>query len=124
MQTEVALSTTEAEYIALSQSTRDLIPIKNMVEYLNNFIKVNNKEINTYSTLFEDNAGTLQLATEPKYRPRTKHICVKYHHFRQYVKKKIISIRAIDTNDQEADIFTKPLALDKFRKFRQLIMGW
>jgi len=124
MQSEVALSTTEAEYIALSQSTRDLIPIKNLIEYLNTFIKINNQEINTYSTLFEDNEGTLQLATEHKYRPRTKHICVKYHHFRQYVKDKVISIRSIDTNDQQADIMTKPLALDKFRKFRQLIMGW
>ena len=66
---------------------------------MNQFIKINNKEINTYSTLFEDNAGTLQLATEYKFRPRTKHMCVKYHHFRQYVKKKVISIRAIDTND-------------------------
>ena len=82
MQIEVTLSATEAEYIALSQSMRDLIPNKNMVEYLNKFMKVNNKEISTYSTLFEDNTGTLQLATEPKYRPRTKHICTKYHHFR------------------------------------------
>ena len=80
---------------------------------------MNNKEINTYSTLFEDNAGTLHLATEPKHRPSTKHACVKYHHFRQYVKNKIISIRAIDTKDQQAEVFTKPLALDKFRKFRQ-----
>ena len=65
IQSEVALSTTEAEYIALFQSTRDLILIKNMVEYLNKFIQVNNAEINIYFTLFEDNAGTLQLATEP-----------------------------------------------------------
>ena len=85
---------------------------------------MNNKEINAHSTLFEDNAGTLQLATEPKHRPMTKHACVKYHHIRQYVKKKIISIRAIDTNNQQADIFTKPLALEQFRKLRQLIMGW
>ena len=82
MQSEVALSATEAEYIALSQSTRDLILIKNLIEYLNTFIKINNQEINTYSTLFEDNEGTLQLATEHKYRPREKHICVKYHYLR------------------------------------------
>ena len=76
IQTEVALSKTEAEHIALSQSTRDLIPIKNLVECLNTFIKVNNKEITTYSILFKDNAGTLQLATEPKYRPEDKtHMC-------------------------------------------------
>ena len=100
MQSKVALSTTKAECIALSLSTRDLIPIKNMVECLNQFIKVNNKEINTHSTYFEDNTDTLQLATEPRCRPRTKHVCVKHHHFRQCMKNKIISIRAIDTNDQ------------------------
>ena len=91
---------------------------------MNKFIQIGNKEINTYSTMFEDNAGALQLATEPKYRPRTKHTSVKYHHFRQHVKNKVISIKAIDTNDQQADIFTKPLPLEKFKTFRKLIMGW
>ena len=93
MQTEVALSTTESECVSLSQSTRVLIAIGNLVECLNIFIKVNTKEIKKYSTLFEDNASTLKLATEPKHRPRTKHACVKYHHFRQHVKKKVMSIR-------------------------------
>ena len=81
MQTEIALSTTEAEYIALSQSIRDLIPIRNIVTFLSNFLKINNKEINTYSIVFEDNSGALQLATEPRYRLRTKNIYVKYHYF-------------------------------------------
>ena len=40
MQTEIALSTTEAEYIALSQSMRDLLPIRSMIEYLNQFITI------------------------------------------------------------------------------------
>ena len=123
MQSEVALSTTEAEYIALSQSTRDLIPIKQTIEFLNKFIRIDSKSINTYSTVFEDNNGALQLALQPKYRPRTKNICVKYHHFRQFVKNKTISIQAIDTSDQEADIMTKPLAKEKFEKFRKLIIG-
>ena len=124
MQSEVALSTTEAEYVSLSQSTRDLMPIKQMVDYLNKFMKIDSKTINTFSTVFEDNSGALQLALEPKYRPRTKHICVKYHHFRQYVKNKTISIQAIGTEEQQADILTKPLAKEKFERFRRLIMGW
>ena len=100
LQIEVALSATEAEYVSLSQSTRDSLPIKNTLDLLNKFIRIDNKEINTYSTIFEDNAGALQLATEPKGRPRTKHISVKYHHFRQNAMKKTISIKAIDTNEQ------------------------
>ena len=82
LQTEVALSTTESEYIVLSQSKRDLIPIKKLIECLNIFINIDSKIISTYSTIFEDNNGALQLALEPKYRPRIKHICVKYNHFR------------------------------------------
>ena len=74
--------------------------IKNIIEYLNQFIRIDNKNINTYSTVFEDNAGALQLTTEPKYRPRTKHIYIKYHHFRQYVKNKTILIRAINICNQ------------------------
>ena len=124
MQSEVALSMTEAECIALSQSTRDLIPIKQMVDFLNKFLKIDSKRINTFSTVFEDNSGALQLALEPKCRPRAKHICVKYHHFRQCVKNKTISMQAIGTDDQQGDILTKPLAKDKFEKFRRLIMGW
>ena len=48
MQTEVALSVTKAEYILLSQSTRDLIPLKNILEYLNIFIKINDREMSTF----------------------------------------------------------------------------
>ena len=59
LQTEVALSITEAEYISLSQSIRDLLPIKNIIEYLNQFIRIDNKNINTYSTVFKDNTGAL-----------------------------------------------------------------
>ena len=110
MQIEVELSTTELDHIVLSQIIRDLIPIKQMIEFLNTFIKIDSKLIITYSTLFEDNNGALQLALEPKYRPRTKHIYVKYHDFRKYVKKKTISIQAIDTKDQQADIMINPLA--------------
>ena len=82
MQSEVALSTAETEFIALSQSTRDLILIKQIVNFLNTFIKIDSKAINIFSTVFEDNSGALQLALEPKYRSHTKYIYVKYHHLR------------------------------------------
>ena len=90
---------------------------------MNNFIKIDNHTINAFSTLFEDNAGVLQLANEPKFRLRTKHVGVKYYHFHKGIKNEIISVEAINT-DKQADIFTKQSALDKFRKFRGLIMGW
>ena len=75
-------------------------------------------------TLFEDNNGALQLAKEPKYRPRTKHIALKYHHFRQYVKQGLVDIQPIDTKVQIADIFTKPLEPGQFTFLRKKLCGW
>ena len=94
-----------------------------MIELLNALIKIDSKIIRSYSTVFEDNNGAFKLSLEPKHIPRTKYTCVKYNHFRKHFKNKVISIQAIDTDDQRADVMTKPLAKDKFEKFRQLIMG-
>ena len=57
-------------------------------------------------------------------RPLTKHINLVYHHFREYVRKRIIQLFPISTVDQLADIYTKPLAKNLFIKFRKQIMGW
>ena len=86
---EIALSTTEAEYISLSQSLRDLIPLHNIFNELKDveFIKHETKTTKTYLTVYEDNRGALELAREAKFRPRTKHITTKYHHFRNAVSK-------------------------------------
>jgi len=126
LQSEIALSTTEAEYISLSQSLRDLIPLHNIFNELSevDFIQKDNRITKTYSTVYEDNRGALELAREPKFRPRTKHIATKYHHFRNAVAKGQIKILPIDTKEQQADIFTKPLPKPQFEKLRKLIMGW
>ena len=78
----------------------------------------------THSTVFEDNNGALELAREPKYRPRTKHIGIKYHNFRDHVKQGKIKIEHVDTTKQRADIMTKPLEKSKFEYLRSLTMGW
>ena len=56
-------------------------------------------------------------------RPRTKHINVKYHHFRSYVANKQIEIHSVKTDEQLADLWTKPLGEELFRKFTDLSMG-
>lgn len=55
--------------------------------------------------------------------PRTKHIAVKYHHFRSCVNKTLF-IERVDTKEQLADIFTKPTPLSTFAYLREGIMGW
>ena len=77
-----------------------------------------------YCKLFEDNSAALEIAKVPKMRPRTKHINIKYHHFREHVKAGLIRILPIDTKDQLADIFTKPLGQELFNKFREGIQKW
>ena len=97
LQTEVALSTTEAEYIALSQSLRDVIPLLNLLKELQVIFPFITKQPVISCTLFEDNAGALQLATTHKTCPCTKHLSLKYHHFRSHVSSGLILILPINT---------------------------
>ncbi len=72
----------------------------------------------------EDNEGAIEIANVPKMRPRTKHLNLKYHHFREEVKKGTISIYHVSTKDQMADIFTKPLEEGQSPKLRMRMIGW
>jgi hypothetical protein len=87
-------------------------------------IPVLNATPKIHCKVFEDNAGAIEIANVPKMRPRTKHLNIKYHHFREEVKKGTISIYHTRTEEQIADIFTKPLPEQPFMKFREKMMGW
>jgi hypothetical protein len=125
LQTEISLSSTESEYIALSQALREVIPLIALIKEL----KLNNFDIKSEQPMvlckvFEDNNGALEMAKTPKLRPRTKHINVKYHHFREAVHCGDITIHKVNTTEQQADIFTKPLPQSIFKYLRKLLMGW
>ena len=125
LQTEIAFSSTESEYIALSQALREVIPLMRLVKELNKAgFSIHDHSPAVHCKLFEDNSGALEMVKHDKYRPRTKHINIKYHHFREHVDKGLITVHAIRTQDQQADIFTKPLNDSAFAKFRRLIQGW
>ena len=99
LQTEIALSTTEAEYIALSQSLCKVIPLMQLLEELKEVFPLHNPTPEVHCKVWEDNNGALYLAQNQKFSPRTKHIAIKYHHFREYVAKGKVSIHAIDTKE-------------------------
>jgi Reverse transcriptase (RNA-dependent DNA polymerase)/GAG-pre-integrase domain len=125
LQTEIALSSTESEYVALSQALREVIPLMRLITELADAGFDFPVEVpQVHCKVFEDNSGALEMARVPKMRPRTKHMNLKYHHFREAVQDGKVSIHAISTHDQLADIFTKPLAVELFCKFRYGIMGW
>ena len=53
---------------------------------------------NSYTTTFEDNKGAIELEKEPKYRPLTKHLSIKWHHFRDNIKRGTSKIVYTETN--------------------------
>ena len=124
LQTEVALSTTEAEYISLSHSMRELIPFRSLVLEFQERLQYLSSATTISCKVFEDNNGALELANKPKFRPRTKHIGIKYHHFRDSVKNGNIEVLPIDTKEQIADIFTKSLDRQTFEYLRKKLVGW
>jgi hypothetical protein len=131
LQTTIALSTTEAEYMALSMATRELIYLMNLIEELRNYgvDLIKNQPI-LQCKVFEDNAGAIELAKLPKLRPRTKHMAIQYHHFRSWTvegldgEKPRIKVEYISTDQQQADIFTKPLPRIQFQTLRERLCGW
>jgi hypothetical protein len=109
----------------MSQALREVLPLTLLVAELRqaNF-EMPSETPKIHCKVFEDNSGALEMARTPKMRPRTKHMNLKYHHFREAVEVGLVTIHAVGTADQNADIFTKPLSQELFEKFRKAIMGW
>ena len=114
LQSEIALSTLHAEYVALSQSLRDLLPLKALVkEVVKNLKLSKNLSFITKSTVFEDNQGAITVAQSPRLTPTSKHIAVKYHWFRDHIGKDF-DIEHVESEQQVADLFTKGLQGSQF----------
>ena len=125
IQSITALSTTEAEYIALSSALREVIAIIHLLEDLHsNGLPIHCATPKIKCRTFEDNMSCLNLATNHKTRPRTKHLSIRLHHFRSHIVNKIVTIEHVSTHDQIADIFTKPLSKVPFCKLRDQLMSW
>ena len=125
LQKEVALSSTESEFIGMSDSVRTVITLMELIKELHQLgIPVPTTHPTLHARIFEDNSGALEIARVPKMRPRTKTLNVKYHHFREYVERGEIALRPIKSEDQPADMLTKPLNEVTLNRHIQFIMGW
>jgi hypothetical protein len=126
LQTEVALSTMESEYIAASSALRHLIPLRLILDDMCSAIGVVREPKSTISTVWEDNAAALSLMNLPLPRvtPRSKHFAVKYHWFRQHIMSGELQAAKIASKEQKADIYTKGLRVEPFEYVRKLILGW
>ncbi|KAG7361168.1 hypothetical protein IV203_036268 [Nitzschia inconspicua] len=130
LQGDIATSTMEAEYSALSSAMRELLPFRELLLSLAPSIGINTSHLSTFrTTVHEDNAGALSLAKlEPgRITPRSKHYAVKLHWFRSKLDPDgphPIVIVKIATDLQRADIFTKGLSRVKFQAIRKQLCGW
>jgi hypothetical protein len=109
-QNSVALSTAEAEYIAAGHCCAQLLWMRQTLrDYGYKMTKV---------PLLCDNESAIKMADNPVEHSRTKHIAIRYHFLRDHQQKGDIEISYINTKDQLADIFTKPLDEQSFTKLR------
>lgn len=110
-QSTVALSTSEAEYIALCSATQETVHLRSLLSDLGF-----KQEVPTRT--FEDNQGAISLARNPVAHKRTKHIDVKYHFIREAVENRIIALEYCPTDEMTADLCTKPIPRYQFERLR------
>jgi hypothetical protein len=109
-QNSVVLSTAEAEYISNGNCCAQLLWMKQtLLDYRISFKNI---------PLLCDNESAVKWATNPVQHSRTKHIDIRHHFLRDHVGKGDISVYSISTDDQLADIFTKPLDEARFCELR------
>ena len=126
LQTETALSTMEAEIIALAHSCRELFPVMDIVKSLSSAVGLANPETSMHVSIHEDNAGALVLAETlpPQFTPRSKWYASKTIWFREEIVKRSIKLIKIDTVEQLGDLFTKGLPKVTYEYLRKKLMGW
>jgi len=115
-QQTVALSTTEAEYMSLTQATKEGIWIQRFLEEIGFGSAAPHP-----TTIYDDNQGCIALSRNSVYHARTKHIDVRHHFVREKVEAKEVDVRFCGTDEMIADVMTKALANVKHEYFTSLL---
>jgi hypothetical protein len=110
-QQTVALSTAEAEYVALSAAVQEAMWLRCVL-----------KDIGIPQAapilILEDNQSAISIANNPASHDKTKHIAIRHHFVRDSVEAGEVQLQYCPTNEMVADILTKPLAHDRFEQLR------
>jgi hypothetical protein len=113
IQSTVAMSTTEAEYMAAAEAAKEALWLTGLV-----------KELCIQQVgvpLYCDNQSAIYLAKNQVYHARTKHIDVRFHKIRELVATDELLLEKIHTSENAADMLTKPITVDKFKHCLDLI---
>ena len=112
-QKTIALSSTEAEYMALSDCSRQVVWMHTLMGELGYNLKP--------VPISGDNQGSIFIASNPVTEKRSKHIDIRYHYVREAVARELVEIFFIEGENNPADILTKNLGSVKFLKFRAML---
>ncbi|KAH9751577.1 hypothetical protein KPL71_014347 [Citrus sinensis] len=113
LQSVVALSTTEVEYIALTEAFKEAKWIRGIISELG--------LIQDTIPIYYDSSSAIQLSRNSKYHERTKHVDLRLHFIREEIERGVVDVVKISTEDNPADALTKPIPTVKFRNSLNLI---
>ena len=113
-QPTVALSSTEAEYRGRAMAACEIAWLRKLLQSLG-------CKVEKPVTLYCDNMSSIQLANNPVFHARTKHIEVHYHYVQEKVLAHEIDLVYVSTHEQVADIFTQSLGAEKMQRFRAML---
>ena len=109
-QSVVSLSSCEAEYTALTHGVQEGKFLSQLLSDVSNSERV-------MFTMYVDNQGAIKLANNPVHHQRSKHIDIKYHFIRFEIQNQVVKLVYIPTDQNVADIFTKPLSKANLSRF-------
>jgi predicted RNA-binding protein with RPS1 domain len=109
VQRSVTLSPSEAEYVVISEVCAEVMFVKQILE----FLKV---KVELQIQVMVDNVGAIYLTDNQSVSQRTRHIDIRYHFVREYVEDGIVKINFVQSEENDADIFTKNLGSELFKK--------
>ena len=108
-QKSVALSSSEAEFVAISDAVKDILFIVNVLESLN--IQVEKPIV-----VRVDNMGAIFMSNNSSSSSRTRHVDTRYHFVRELVEERFVEVVFVKSEDNKSDGFTKNLSGDLFEK--------
>ena len=112
----VALSSTEAEYLALCEASK-------LVAWGRQFLNELGFIQDTPSVIHEDNKSTIHMVYNGNDKGRTKHIDIRFHYIREMIANQQVSVTYLNTEDMISDMLTKPLEPRSFLKHRDNLLG-
>ncbi|PHT81495.1 hypothetical protein T459_14510 [Capsicum annuum] len=109
----VALSTIEAEYMAITEAFKEAIWLKGLFGELSKYLQI--------TIVFCESQSAIFLTKDQMFHERTMHIDIRYHFVREIIARSDIMVRKISTPDNTADMMTKTLPSTKFEHCLNLV---